>query len=156
MQTTVTFDYPAGIDDLITQLEKMRPAAPAATAATPTALTSAVTSAQASPNVAEVVRMHQQMQANESRRFVEALTSEPLTFAELAHRMKKADGTTHSNASMRAIYRNVRRKELTLMKRAVITDHVVRWDFENYDAEQAGRYYLTPDALAALDAHLGR
>jgi hypothetical protein len=152
MQTTVTFDYPAGIDDLIKQLEKMRPAAPAATAATPTA----VTSAQASPDVAEVVRMHQQMQANESRRFVEALTSEPLTFAELAPLMKKADGTTHSNASMRAIYRNVRRKELTLMKRAIITDHVVRWDFENYDAEQAGRYYLTPDALAALDAHLGR
>jgi|tagenome__1003787_1003787.scaffolds.fasta_scaffold20843378_2 hypothetical protein len=152
MQTTLTFDYPAGIDDAIKQLEEMRPAAPAATASLPTP----VTSAQVRANVAEVVRMHQLMDANESRRFLEALTEQPLTFAELAQRMKKDDGTTHSNASMRAIHRNVRRQELTLIKRGVIADHIVQSTFDNYDAEQAGRYYVTPDALAALDPHLGR
>jgi hypothetical protein len=147
MQITVTFDYPAGIDDAIKQLEEMRPATGSPTAAT---------GAQVPPNVAEVVRMHQQMEANQSQRFLEALTSEPLTFAELAQRMPKADGATHSNASMRAIHRNVRRQEQTLIKWGVITDHIVQSNFDSYDAEQAGRYYLPQDALAALDTHLGR
>ena len=90
------------------------------------------------------------------RRFLEALTSDPLTFAELAARMPKMDGSKHSNASMRAIYRNIRRREITLEKRQVIQAAVVQWDFDKYDEDGAGRYYLKPDALAALDAHLGR
>lgn len=70
--------------------------------------------------------------------------------------MPKPDGSTHPNASMRAIFRNIRRQEITLTKRGVIQGNVVHWDFDKYDEEGAGRYYLKLDALAALDAHLGR
>jgi hypothetical protein len=152
MQVTVTFDYPAGFDAAIEELEKMRPV-------DPTRAPDGTASATATPaptTDADVVRIHRQMEPNESQRFLEALTSAPLTFAELAARMPKPDGTTHSNASMRAIHRNVRRQEHTLIKRGVIADHVVQWNFDNYDADAAGRYYLAPDAVAALDAHLGR
>ena len=44
----------------------------------------------------------------------------------------------------------------TLEKRQVIQAAVVQWDFDKYDEDGAGRYYLKPDVLAALDAHLGR
>lgn len=149
MNVTVSFDYPAGLDDAIERLQQMRPA-------DPLAVSDGTAPPPAPTKDADVVRMHRQMDANESRRLLEALTTEPLTFAELAARMPKRDGTIHRNASMRAIHRNVRRQEQTLIKRGVIADHVVQWTFDNYDADGAGRYYLAPEALAALDAHLGR
>ena len=153
MQTTVTFDYPAGLDDAIEQLRNMRPVDPTTPAPDGTA---GATATPAPTPDADVVRMHRQMQPNESQRFLEALTSTPLTFAELAARMPKPDGTIHSNASMRAVHRNVRRQEHTLIKRGVIADHVVQWNFDNYDADAGGRYYLTPASEAALNAQLGR
>jgi hypothetical protein len=149
MNVTVSFDYPAGLDDAIDRLQQMRPA-------DPTAGSDATTTPPAPTKDADVVRMHRQMAANESRRLLEALMSEPLTFAELAARMPKSDGTTHSNASMRAIHRNIRRQEQTLIKHGVIADHVVQATFDNYDPEGAGRYYLAPEAVAALNAELDR
>ncbi len=70
--------------------------------------------------------------------------------------MPKANGKLHANASMRAVHRNVRRQEQTLIKRGVISDHVLQSSFDNYDVDGAGRYFLTPDVLTALNAHLGR
>jgi hypothetical protein len=152
MHTSVSFDYPAGLEDAIKRLQQMRPADPTST---PPGIAGEPTS-PATTKDADVVRMHRQMDANESRRFLEILTSKPLTFADLALRMPRPDGSIHPNASMRAIHRNVRRQEHTLIKRGVIADHVVQGNFDNYDADGGGRYYLAPEAVAALDAHLGR
>lgn len=152
METAVKFDYPGELEDAIDLLMQMRPSEP------PHAAEEAPgpSTTPPPPNDADIVRLHRQMEANQSRRFIEVLTSEPLTFEQLAKLMPKKDGTTHSNASMRAVHRNVRRKEQTLKKRGVISHHVVKSNFDDYDADGAGRYYLAPDALAALDAHLAR
>lgn len=102
------------------------------------------------------VRLHRQTEANESRRLVEALTESPLTFPELAERMPLADGSLHSSASMRAIYRNVRRREKTLTDAGILGGPVVQADFSGYPAEGQGRYHLERDAVEALDVRLGR
>lgn len=150
MDVSISFTYPDGIDDAMERLEQMRPVLQSSVPE-PTQ-----TAPAASTQDADVVRMHRQMDPNQSRRFLEALTSDPLTFEELSARMPKPDGSTHSNASMRAIYRNIRRQEITLTNRSVIKGAVVQWNFDKYDEEGAGRYYLEPDALEALDAQLGR
>jgi len=106
--------------------------------------------------VHEVVRLYEQMAENESPRFLEALTDEPLRFEEIAERMAENGGTDHEIASMRAIYRNVKRREKGLIESGVLSTSVVQADFTHYDQESAGRYYLEPDALLALDKYLDR
>ena len=155
MQTVVIFDPRTELEDAIAQLERMRPSSGVPVGTNASTAPAPVVPTPVAPE-ADVVRMHKAMAANESRRFLEALTSDGLTFAELAARMLRPDGTRRENKSMRAIHRNVRRQERTLLKRGVIQEPVVQGSFANYDADRAGRYFLNPDALAALDAHLGR
>jgi hypothetical protein len=138
-KVTVEFDSkdPAQVDDALATIGRLSPA--------PT-----------KPVEHDTVVLHKRMPANASRRFVEALTDAPSTFKEIADRMAKQDGRQRNVDSMRAIYRNVRRREKTMRAAADISAPVVQSDFSGYDAEGRGRYYLDHDALIALNQYLGR
>ncbi len=102
----------------------------------------------------DVIRLYDHMAENQSPRFLEALTDHPLTFAELSARMASDGGAGHEVASMRAIYRNVRRREKSLIEAGIIGDHVVQTDFSGYDEENAGRYYLDSEEFEVLQQYL--
>jgi hypothetical protein len=110
--------------------------------------------ASAVPKTHDVIRLYDQMAENESPRLLEALTTGPLTFQELADRMAAAGSSLHSVPSMRAIYRNIKRREKGLAEAGILSGPVVRASFDDYGQERAGRYYLDADAVAALKAHL--
>lgn len=155
MQVTVQFD-PSNQAEVQRAIDAvMRHGSNGGTAPTPAPATRGATPAPVAEH--DVVRLRRQMKPNESPLFLEALTDKPLTFAELAKRMpKKGSGQLRSNAEMRAIHRNVKRQEKTLRRRGTIQGEVVKGEFAAYDVEGVGRYSLAPDALKALDAHLGR
>jgi hypothetical protein len=149
MQLAATFTLDE-VPELIATLSRLAPPAPESAA--PTA--KPVAPAQIEGH--EVVRLYEQMAENESPRFLEALTNEPLTFEELSEKMAANGGANHEVASMRAIYRNVKRREKGLIESGVLSGPVVQSDFTGYDHENAGRYYLEPDALSTLDEYLER
>lgn len=149
MQLAATFTLDE-VPELIATLSRLAPP-PKQQAAAPTA--------KPVPTQIEghdVVRLYEQMAENESPRFMEALTNEPLTFEELSERMAANGGANHEVASMRAIYRNVKRREKGLIDSGVLSGPVVQSDFTDYDHDNAGRYYLEPDALSALNEYLER
>lgn len=103
------------------------------------------------------VILHQAMEANRSREFLEALSTKPQTFDELSpHLSANHDGTALSAAQVRAVYRNIRRREEGLISSGKIDRQVVRANFDLYEQEHAGRYSLTTQDLDALDQLLGR
>lgn len=107
---------------------------------------------------ADAVTLHQETDPhNRSRRLLEALTAEPVTFADLApHLPPNDDGSELTTAQVRAVYRNLKRTENRLLEEGAITAPVVQTNFDMYDADGGGRYYLAKPALAALDRLLGR
>ena len=101
------------------------------------------------------VVLHTSMDPNRSREFIEILGVKGETFAELIPKMKpEPGGKPLTKGQMRAIYRNVRRREESLTRAGKIPGEVVKADFTKYDTDQGGRYSLLPDDRAALDDHL--
>ncbi len=107
---------------------------------------------------ADAVTLHQETDPhNRSRRLLEALTAEPLTFTDLGPALPaNDDGSTLTNAQVRAVYRNLKRTENRLLEEGAITAPVVQTNFNMYDEDGGGRYYLAKPAVAALDRLLGR
>lgn len=107
---------------------------------------------------ADAITLHQETNPhNRSRRLLEALTEKSLTFSELApHLPPNDDGSPLSKTQARAVYRNLKRTENRLLEKGAITAPVVRANFDMYDHDAGGRYYLAKAAVAALDHLLGR
>ena len=91
-----------------------------------------------------------------SRKLLEALTDKGETFEDLAPKMPNADGSLLSNAQMRAVYRNLRRTEGRLIAEGTLAEPVLQTDFNQYEQDGAGRYFLSPNSYAALNKYLGR
>jgi hypothetical protein len=162
MQIGVFFDPTTEADaarEAITQLEQAFAAPAAVSAPQPAADGPAEASVSAaSQAAADAVTLHQETDPhNRSRKLLEALTTEPRTFGDLAPQLPpNDDGSTLDNAQVRAVYRNIKRTEGRLIKEGTISGPVVQTDFDRYDADGAGRYFLNGPALAALDRLLGR
>jgi hypothetical protein len=106
---------------------------------------------------ADVLTLYFEMAQNSlSPRLVEALSTDPHTFAELAEKMPPRDGAPLSTAQMRAVHRNAKRSENRLINQGSINGPVIQSDFSRYDADGGGRYYLRSADLKALDEYLGR
>jgi hypothetical protein len=93
-----------------------------------------------------------------SRRFLEALSAEPELLVDLVQKsdLRKDDGSVLPAASLRAVHRNLAKTENRLIKEGRIKGKVVAYDWSRYDIEGAGRYFLRPADLDALDHHLNR
>lgn len=94
--------------------------------------------------------------SSRSRELLEVLTTEGKTPSELATKMKPENGKTMTKAAVRAVYRNLKRKQDGLIRSGKLDAPVVIADFDAYDTDNAGRYSISKENLAALDAHLGR
>lgn len=78
--------------------------------------------------------------------------SEALTPAEIAAVLgPHPDGTPMKKGSARAAILNARRIEKRLKEQNVIDREIIRVDFDGYEAEHAGRYYLFPEDKEAID-----
>lgn len=163
MQHALIYDPATESDaarEVINKLEQVFGSPVSAAAAPQTeageALVDAVEAAPAS--AADAVTLHQETDPhNRSRKLLEALTTEPLTFADLAPQLPpNDDGSPLDNAQVRAVYRNLKRTENRLFEEGAISGPVVQTDFDRYEDDGAGRYFLTGPALAALDRLLGR
>ena len=80
--------------------------------------------------------------------------AEAMTFDEVIDNknMLANDRETRlESASLRAVYRNVKRVENRLLKTGEIDRDVVLVDSSGYGVEGANRYYLRPEDRAAID-----
>lgn len=153
MHVSITFDPETELELAARTLDRLDSSPPRAIGAT---LTPPGTRSERVGDHHPVVKLHQRTDPNESRRLLEALTTDPLSFEELADRMPRPDGSVYSSASMRAVYRNVKQQEKTLRGAGAISGPVVEIDDSGYHSEGFARYHLGPESMNALDAHLGR
>jgi hypothetical protein len=95
-------------------------------------------------------------QRHRSRRFLQALSTEPELLVELAEKpaLRNSDGSALSPASLRAVYRNLTKTENRLLAEGRIKAKVVVCDWSHYDRDGAGRYALSPSDRKLLDLHL--
>lgn len=104
-----------------------------------------------------VAALHQETNPDHrSRKLLEALTSKAETFEDLAPKMRNEDGSLLTKAQMRAVYRNLRRTEGRMISEGALAEPVVQSDFDQYDQDGAGRYFLTGNSYKALNQYLNR
>jgi hypothetical protein len=131
--------------------------AAAITSAAPTESSVSFTPAAIGTAQEPAVKLYDSFDASSrSRELLEVLEINGLTPEELGTKMKPDNGNPLNKRQVRAVYRNLKRKQDDLVAKGTLSRPVVIADFDDYEVDQAGRYSISADDLAALDKHLGR
>ena len=153
-----------GITGAETELARLRKAvtstpnpAAAIMSAAPTKSSGPFTPAAIGTAQEPVVTLYDSFDASSrSRELLEVLEINGLTPEELGAKMKPDSSNTLNKRQVRAVYRNLKRKQDDLVAKGTLSRPVVIANFDDYEVDQAGRYSISADDLAVLDQHLGR
>lgn len=155
MEATLTLTAPAnanGVLDLESQVEGLKHEF----GITSTTTTNTATSGEDH----DAVKLHKKTPANtRSREALEVIPggeANAVTPEELAALMKpdQKTGKPIKKASARAALRILMIKAHKRIAAGAMRDKVVRVNFDDYDSDGAGRYYVEKDARTALDKYL--